>query len=769
MKKIIAMLLLVALMIPSGFVGATTTVEEDSTDYTQMIANDEKVVEMLVESGTIDKDATQGEIKRALNAFIKNKSKKFKEKGNLAPLETKRLKNLNDKARNFTSSETTTLQAAGSSSVVADNFTGTQQEDRILAILINFPDYDGSTLTTEYTDMYYPEYTTAHYQDLLFGDSYAGPSGQDFISMKSYYEQQSGGAYTVTGNVVGWYTAAHPASYYGGNDRNDNDSAPQELVKEALAFAASELGAGLSYYDQEDRYDLDGDGNYREPDGLIDHVMVFHASVGEEAGGGELGADAIWAHRWNLGAEYDLGVPSGLTGDFFSNYTAYDYTIQPIDAAAGVCAHEYGHDLGLPDEYDTNYSSEAGEPVSYWSIMSSGSWAGEIGGTEPTGFSAYAKHFFAATINPYWFDAKVVDLSTMDPAGVDVVLDEAATKGTNYDGVKIILPADMEQVVTPLDANGHYYSTMGNDLSTSMEATIDLTSTRRPSVTMDMNYIIEKDWDYAYVYVTDQSGTTTNLSSRITSRKNPNGNNLGNGITGNSNGWVNASFDLSIYSGQVVTLGIKYITDEAAMEYGLSVDNIQVKNGKKVIFSDSDQSAFTLNGFENDSFGLMGSSTYYLAEWRTHNGVDAGLAHIKRGDSLMQFEEGMLLWYVDDSYQDNWVGDHPGYGFLGVVDASQEALRWTDNTLASTKYLLHDAAFSLTDTAPMLLDYTSYYGTETILRDDVTAAVPVFMDTNDYSSPFQPESGKVLPQHGLKIEVIDESADQSIGTIRITK
>ncbi len=38
--------------------------------------------------------------------------------------------------------------------------------------------------------------------------------------------------------------------------------------------------------------------------------------------------------------------------------------------------HEFGHDLGLPDEYDTQYTGQ-GEPVQAWSIMSGGSWAGE--------------------------------------------------------------------------------------------------------------------------------------------------------------------------------------------------------------------------------------------------------------------------------------------------------------------------------------------------------------------------------------------------------
>ena len=41
--------------------------------------------------------------------------------------------------------------------------------------------------------------------------------------------------------------------------------------------------------------------NYLEPDGLVDHLMVIHSGVGEEAGGGSLGSDAIWSHRWNLG------------------------------------------------------------------------------------------------------------------------------------------------------------------------------------------------------------------------------------------------------------------------------------------------------------------------------------------------------------------------------------------------------------------------------------------------------------------------------------
>ncbi|MCG6212689.1 immune inhibitor A, partial [Vibrio furnissii] len=171
--------------------------------------------------------------------------------------------------------------------------------------------------------------------------------------------------YSVAGQAAGWYRASKNAAYYGGNSpATDSDMHAQELVREALDQLAQDPNINLADYDVEDRYDYDGDGNYREPDGVIDHLMVFHASVGEEAGGGVLGADAIWSHRYNLGQYHVLkGTSSTVPGRFNGQYAAYDYTIQPIDAAAGVCAHEYGHDLGLPDEYDTQYTGK-GEPVS---------------------------------------------------------------------------------------------------------------------------------------------------------------------------------------------------------------------------------------------------------------------------------------------------------------------------------------------------------------------------------------------------------------------
>ena len=69
-------------------------------------------------------------------------------------------------------------------------------------------------------------------------------------------------------------------------------------ISSPLGKTPAEIDAYLSQFDVWDRYDYDGDGNFNEPDGYIDHFQAVHAGEGEETGGGAQGADAIWSHRW---------------------------------------------------------------------------------------------------------------------------------------------------------------------------------------------------------------------------------------------------------------------------------------------------------------------------------------------------------------------------------------------------------------------------------------------------------------------------------------
>ncbi len=81
----------------------------------------------------------------------------------------------------------------------------------MLALLIDFPDlpWDDNRLTKEHTEMLYDRYEPSHYQDLLFSDKgYTGPNGENFISMRQYYESESGNSYSVSGQAAGWYRAS---------------------------------------------------------------------------------------------------------------------------------------------------------------------------------------------------------------------------------------------------------------------------------------------------------------------------------------------------------------------------------------------------------------------------------------------------------------------------------------------------------------------------------------------------------------------------------
>jgi immune inhibitor A len=748
------------------------------------IANDERLIEMLKKDGKIAKNATPAEAEKALKKFLAEKADAAAKQagGELEDeaAESKAKLQKEMKKNSFTNGKGNKLGKAKKNSpdgVEEEEYDGEKRTDKVLVLLVDYPDKPHNTITPDETDMYYDgedAYSRDHYQDMLFGHGgWTGPDGKTYVSMKQYYEQQSGGSYSVEGEVAGWYTASKPAAAYGANDPqpDGSDVNARGLVKEALEVAAADPSVNLGDYDQWDRYDLDGDGNYLEPDGLVDHLMVIHSGVGEEAGGGSLGGDAIWSHRWDLGSIFPIAGSPSPEVDYWGQDSmyAYDYTIEPEDGAVGVMAHEFGHDLGLPDEYDTQYTG-TGEAVAYWSIMASGSWAGDIGGAQPTGFSPYAKEMLqnSAVVDNEgtkgnWLSGTEVNLNEVDGKGLEVLLDEAATKGTNNDVVKVNLPQKETVITTPASGEDAYFSGSGEDLHNVLSAKVDLTNATTAKFNFKTWYDIEEDWDYAYVTVDGEP-----VGSDITRNTNPNDANLGNGITGSSDGWIDASFDLSAYAGQEVEVAIEYVTDSAVSNPGLYADDLSiVVNGEEVLFDDGEGDAkFNLNGFEQND-GINRSEHYYLLEWRSHNGVDEGLANIRRGDSLMTYDDGLVVWYVDNLYGDNWTGAHPGEGFLGVVDADQHTNFWSDGSVGSTRYQIHDAAFSLDKSEKMFLDYKELLGLT--MKDNHTKRNPLFNDSADYSNKDMVDAGRNVPNYGLNFRVVGQSKDGTVGKVLLYK
>ncbi len=217
------------------------------------------------------------------------------------------------------------------------------------------------------------------FDDLLFG---AGPG-----SMANYYSEVSYGQLGVDGSVSDWYRMDESLGFYRGDSFGIYGEFPhnsQGLVVELVRRADPDLDFS--------RFD-------RDRDGMVDGLMVVHAGPGAE----ETGSPAdIWSHKWQL-SDPAFGSPGPVqTADGVSVDV---YSIQPERfedgrmTTIGVFCHEYGHILGLPDLYDTDYSSSG---IGRFCLMAAGSW-GQAAGPGPPGSSpvhpcAWCKYHLGWTV-----------------------------------------------------------------------------------------------------------------------------------------------------------------------------------------------------------------------------------------------------------------------------------------------------------------------------------------------------------------------------------
>ncbi len=771
-----------------SFTGSVTTASmhhapdiEISAPIDSHIINEDRLANALMKRGMLPANASSTQVRQAVRAYIEQKSghedvhKNSVEHQHHAEFDKKTkafLEKQKDKlAKKINKGHTNFKKGKPNGAVKVPNakqapYNGEVRTDKVLVLLVEFEDFKHNNIIYEEGYMYANDFNREHYQKLMFGDKkftlYDGTKVQTF---KQYFEEQSGGSYTVDGYVSEWLTIPGNAADYGADDpRGGHDNlgplGPRDLVKRALD-AAVESGINLADFDQFDLYDMDGDGNFNEPDGLVDHLMIIHAGTGQEAGGGLLGDDAIWSHRWVLDGVYRVPNTVASVPYWGGQMGAYDYTIQPEDGAVGVFAHEYGHDLGLPDEYDTSYTGH-GEPVASWSIMSGGSWNGRIAGTEPTSFSPQNKEFFQKTMGGNWANIVEIDLDDIDSRGLATFIDQSVTKSHNPGIVKVNLPKKEVHGLQPSFGNYYYYSNKGDNLHTRMSSPeFDLTGASTAEFSYKAWFDIEYDYDFLYVKAITDSGEELILDV------------IGDDDTDNdkraesSKGqWVDKVYDLSSFAGQKVTLHFEYVTDGGLALDGFALDNATLTVDGQIVFEDGAEGEplFTLEGFSVTN-GIFHKDHYYYLEWRNYAGSDIALQY-SRG---VKYNTGMVVWYGDDSYTDNWVGIHPGEGFLGVVDAHPEAIigkkDGVDTIFGSTRYQVADAAFSY-DRAPS-------WKVDTPLRGSYTYSglpgVTTFDDSKSYINQIIPDAGRIVPRYGLKFQVIGEAKDNSAGAVWIYK
>ncbi len=610
------------------------------------------------------------------------------------------------------------------------------------------------------TTLWVPDFSKAHMDALLY-DRTPGVN-----SMANYYLEQSSGRYSIAGEATNWVLVPGVAADY---DYPEKGTAVWNFIKDSVnAWYAAQIAAGktpaeinayLSQYDKWDRYDYDSDGNFDEPDGYIDTFQSVHAGEGQEAGAPSW---AIWSHSW-----YAFYTLQGIAGPSFnmlggvqignSDYWVGKYTIQPENGGVGVFTHEFGHDMGLPDLYDTS-GGENG--TGFWTLMSSGSWMGD--GTVDIG--SKSSHMGAwEKFQLGWLNYEVAYAGQKSEHKLGPM--EFNTKQAQ--GLFVILPKKpvVSNIGAPYAGSYYYYSSAGDNLNNFMYRSFNLAA--GSTLAAKVKYNIELDWDYAYlVYSTDNGATWTGLQTNRSTSTNPYGQNYGYGITGSSGGnWVDLTANLP--TGNVL-LGFRYWTDANTGGFGFMVDDINITGFP----TDGAETAAGWTYKPTTGFHVTnGTETkvynqYYVAEYRTYKGYDSTLKVgpyvfgylnnpvLAKFVDHFPYQDGLLINYWDTSQTNNQTKNHPGVGLLLPIDAHFQTLYRVDGVVWRNRIQTYDSTFTLEATdALMNLHVNSLLSPVPSLP-----AVKVFDDRTLYYDPTNPQGSVKNPNTGTQIRIQSISA-----------
>ncbi|MFC8092512.1 immune inhibitor A domain-containing protein [Streptomyces sp. NPDC057301] len=666
---------------------------------------------------------------------------------------------------------------------------GREKTDKIFTILVEFGDKIsefGGTAGPLHNQIAKPDrkkdnstawkadYNQKHFEELYFG------TGKKTESVKKYYEKQSSGRYTVDGEVSDWVKVPYNEARYGNNACGQtNCSSVWNVVSDGLnAWVAQQKAAGktdaeikadIKQFDQWDRYDFDGDGDFNESDGYIDHFQVVHAGEDESAGGGAQGTDAIWAHRW-----YAFGTDAGATGPEGNKLGGAkigdtgvwvgDYTVQPENGGLGVYAHEYGHDLGLPDHYDTQGGDNS---TGFWTLMSSGSWLGtgknEIGDL-PGDMTAWDK------LQLGWlkYDTAKAGTNSWHKLGVA----EYNTKHKQALVVDLPKKKVTTEIVAPAQGANQWWSGSGDNLANTLTRSVDLTGKSAASLTLDGWYDIEAEYDYLYTEVsTDGGANWTAIDGTVDGAAIPKDASGKPAITGTVDAYKKLAFPLDAYAGKKIDLRFRYQTDGGVAQKGFAADQITVTADGTAVFSDNAEAADA--AWKTKGFSRIGASItddyaqYYIAENRQYVSYDktlkTGPYNFGFSKSLPDwvehyaYQNGLLIWKWDTSQQDNNTSQHPGTGLVLPIDSHPTALKWSDGTLMRNRIQSYDSPFSKFRTDGMWL-----HNADVATKIPSSAGVSVFNDrTSTYYDAANPTAGVKITDTNTKIKIVKEAKDGS--------
>ena len=186
------------------------------------------------------------------------------------------------------------------------------------------------------------------FQDLEF--RYITSDMESLLSKaKGYFDDQMAGKMDIVFELAPVVTVSKGYAYYGEDDSDGLDKKPQEAVKEAVAL-------------------LDDQVDFSQVSSLF---MLY---AGGNPGDGSADDDHIWPHRMS---SLEITTQEKTFGSYAasSEIISSENTGRPIFTGIGPFCHEFCHELGLQDMYDTDYEKSGGYSEGLWyttSIMDGG-------------------------------------------------------------------------------------------------------------------------------------------------------------------------------------------------------------------------------------------------------------------------------------------------------------------------------------------------------------------------------------------------------------
>lgn len=216
---------------------------------------------------------------------------------------------------------------------------------KFLCVLVNFKD----------TKFVTPDANTK-FHNLLNQVGYSENGGTG--SCYDFYYENSSGVFDPSFDVYGPVDLNRDMAYYGENTGDSYDKNPFAMPQDAIRAAIEQCGLDLTQYDNNN-------------DGVLDNVFFFYAGYSEAEGGP---SDALWPHK-----STGYGNFQGISINTYACASELRGTSGTRMAGIGTFAHEFGHVLGLPDFYDTDYQANgAALGLGNYSLMSTGCYNNDL-------------------------------------------------------------------------------------------------------------------------------------------------------------------------------------------------------------------------------------------------------------------------------------------------------------------------------------------------------------------------------------------------------